>query len=79
MFVNPMRRLLSAGAVLLAAGFAAAPPASAATHRGHGKARHAVHHHSQASNHPRVGIPQQNGGDRDADNNGGPSDGDGGV
>jgi len=38
-------------------------PAAMAGHR---------HHH-------RHGIPQQNGGDHDADNNGGPSDGDGNV
>jgi hypothetical protein len=36
-------------------------------------ARHHHHHH-----HHR-GIPQHNGGDHDADNNGGPSDGDGNV
>lgn len=34
-------------------------------------ARHHHHHHH--------GIPQHNGGDHDADNNGGPSDGDGRV
>jgi hypothetical protein len=34
-------------------------------------ARHHHHHHH--------GIPQHNGGDHDADNNGGPSDGDGNV
>jgi len=28
---------------------------------------------------PVRGIPQHNGGDRDADNNGGPNDGDGGI
>ena len=33
-------------------------------------ARHHHHHH---------GIPQNNGGDHDADNNGGPSDGDGRI
>jgi hypothetical protein len=33
-------------------------------------ARHHHHHH---------GIPQHNGGDHDADNNGGPSDGDGRI
>jgi hypothetical protein len=38
-------------------------PVAAAGHRHH-------HHH---------GIPQHNGGDHDADNNGGPSDGDGNV
>jgi hypothetical protein len=34
----------------------------------------AGHHH-----HHHHGIPQHNGGDHDADNNGGPSDGDGRV
>ncbi|MDX6617386.1 MAG: hypothetical protein QOD60_2477 [Solirubrobacterales bacterium] len=34
-------------------------------------ARHHHHHHR--------GIPQHNGGDHDADNNGGPSDGDGNL
>ena len=34
----------------------------------------AAHHH-----HHHRGIPQHNGGDHDADNNGGPSDGDGNV
>jgi hypothetical protein len=33
----------------------------------------ASHHHR----HSHRGIPQHNGGDHDADNNGGPSDGDG--
>jgi hypothetical protein len=37
-------------------------------------ARHHHHHH-----HHHTGIPQNNGGDHDADNNGGPSDGDGNV
>jgi hypothetical protein len=35
-------------------------------------ARHHHHHHHH-------GIPQHNGGDHDADNNGAPSDGDGNV
>jgi hypothetical protein len=35
----------------------------------------AGHHHRH--NHHHRGIPQHNGGDHDADNNGGPSDGDG--
>jgi hypothetical protein len=34
--------------------------------------RHHVRHHAH-------GIPQHNGGDRDADNNGGPNDGDGNL
>jgi hypothetical protein len=36
----------------------------------------AGHHHHHRHHH---GIPQHNGGDHDADNNGGPSDGDGNV
>jgi hypothetical protein len=35
--------------------------------------RHHPHHHHHSS------IPQHNGGDHDADNNGGPSDGDGAL
>ena len=35
----------------------------------------AGHHH----HHHHHGIPQHNGGDHDADNNGGPSDGDGNI
>jgi hypothetical protein len=42
---------------------ASAVPAATAAHHRH-------HHH---------GIPQRNGGDHDADNNGGPSDGDGNI
>jgi hypothetical protein len=38
------------------------------------------HHHRHHHHHARhVAIPQHNGGDHDADNNGGPSDGDGGI
>ena len=37
-----------------------------------GKKRHHTRHHKR-------GIPQHNGGDRDADNNGGPNDGDGNL
>ena len=36
----------------------------------------AGHHHHH---HHHRGIPQNNGGDHDADNNGGPSDGDGNI
>ena len=60
-----LRRLLTAAlAVMSLASFAAAPLAQASHH-------HRRHHHSR--------IPQHNGGDKDADNNGGPSDGDGNV
>jgi hypothetical protein len=44
---------------------------SQAAHRHHA----AKHHHR----HDHAGIPQHNGGDHDADNNGGPSDGDGNI
>ena len=51
----------------IAGGSATALPVYAATHHHH------KHHHHATS------IPQHNGGDRDADNNGGPSDGDGNI
>ena len=41
---------------------------------------HGSRHHAHRSHHTRVdhvGIPQHNRGDRDSDNNGSPSDGDG--
>ena len=60
-------RMLLVG--VTAATFAA--PAVAGTVTAH-SARHHRHHHR--SHH---GIPQHNGGDHDADNRGGPSDGDG--
>jgi hypothetical protein len=44
---------------------------AAAKSRPHHKVRHAQRHSS--------GIPQHNGGDRDSDNNGAPSDGDGNL
>jgi hypothetical protein len=72
MAANRIRRLLAAGAVMVAAGLATALPTSAATHR----PRHPAHHRSQQAG---ISIPQHNGGDRDADSNGGPSDGDGNV
>jgi hypothetical protein len=65
------KTMLSRTKVRIAAGLAVlgifaggALPAAMARHHHH-------HHHS--------GIPQNNGGDHDADNNGGPSDGDGNV
>jgi hypothetical protein len=71
MFVNRLTRLIASGAVILGVGAIASLPATAATHRSHHHPHHPSHHAS--------GIPQHNGGDRDADNNGGPSDGDGNV
>jgi hypothetical protein len=61
-----LRRLLTAVfAVMSLISFSAVPLAQASHHH----RRH--HHHSR--------IPQHNGGDKDADNRGGPSDGDGNV
>ena len=71
MLAHRMRALLTPVAVLLSLGLATAVPDSAAAHARH----HHVRHHRSVHN----GIPQHNGGDRDADNNGGPSDGDGNV
>lgn len=56
--------LLGSGAFALGSGVYGADVASA----------HHRHHH-----HHHHGIPQHNGGDHDADNNGGPSDGDGNI
>jgi hypothetical protein len=55
-------------AVLAASVGLAASPAIAGAHTS--KRHHHSHHH---------GIPQHNGGDHDADNRGGPSDGDGNI
>jgi hypothetical protein len=38
---------------------------------------YAAKHHRHKTHHVSHGIPQHNGGDRDGDNNGAPSDGDG--
>jgi hypothetical protein len=56
-------------AVLASAAGLAASPALAGAH----ESRHKHHHHHHH------GIPQHNGGDHDADNRGGPSDGDGNI
>jgi hypothetical protein len=50
------------------AGSTATAAASVGHHDRHARGAHRHHHH---------GIPQHNGGDRDSDNNGAPSDGDG--
>jgi hypothetical protein len=54
---------IAIGLAVLGIGGAVALPSAMARH----------HHHHQH------GIPQHNGGDHDADNNGGPSDGDGSI
>jgi hypothetical protein len=69
-----LRGLIAVALTLTSTGVAAALPTGAAAQgRTHHPARHRmvrpVHH----------GIPQHGGGDRDADNFGGPSDGDGNV
>jgi len=62
-----LNRIFALGAVAaVSAGFAAAPIVSSA------HVAKKRHHHGHA-------IPQHNGGDHDADNRGGPSDGDGNV
>ena len=73
MLVNRIATVLAAGTVMAGAGAVAVLPATAATHHSHHRAHHKSHRHATNP------IPQHNGGDRDADNNGGPSDGDGNV
>jgi hypothetical protein len=58
-------------AVLASAAGLAASPAIAGANASRHKHHHHHHHHSR--------IPQHNGGDHDADNRGGPSDGDGNI
>jgi hypothetical protein len=67
MTMHIRRLLIAAFAATSLFAFAAAPLAQASHHRRH---HHRVHHSR---------IPQHNGGDHDADNRGGPSDGDGNV
>jgi hypothetical protein len=62
------------GGILLPMVLAGTPATAAAS------ARHATSHSRLRAQHPRGhqgGIPQHNGGDRDSDNSGAPSDGDG--
>ena len=75
----------------VAAAHSPAPEPSPATHsptaepvmvRHHHHRHHPRHMHAEASTPPAQPvnpIPQGNGGDQDADNNGGPSDGDGNI
>jgi hypothetical protein len=70
--------MASVVAALVVAGCGGAPSGSshAATH----STTPAAQHQTQAQGTPTTsGIPQGNGGDQDADNNGGPSDGDGNI
>jgi hypothetical protein len=66
MLSAPKAQLAALLAVLGIGGAVALPAAMAGHHH-----RHRHHHHH--------GIPQHNKGDHDADNNGGPSDGDGRI
>jgi hypothetical protein len=74
MFTYRLRGTVTAALVVLSAGIGAALPATAAARR-HG---HPVTHH-RTPRPVQHGIPQHGGGDHDADNFGGPSDGDGNV
>ena len=68
-----LRKLLTGLLALASAAAIAAPAvAGASTHHATHRTRHRVVHRSS-------GIPQHNGGDRDSDNRGGPSDGDGNM
>jgi hypothetical protein len=62
-------QMIATTAIVFGATATVAVPISAAAHH----RRHHSHHRSSSA------IPQHNGGDRDADNNGAPSDGDGNV
>jgi hypothetical protein len=55
--------------------FAAGGVAQASPVGAHAAKHHKRHHHKKHHS----AIPQHNGGDHDADNNGGPSDGDGNI
>jgi hypothetical protein len=65
--------MLSSAAILGAAH--AQPSGDGAVHA----AKHHHKRHHRARRHAVRGIPQHNGGDHDADNRGGPSDGDGNI
>jgi hypothetical protein len=67
MSLSPRALLPGALALAVAAAIGLAGTADASSHH-HRRHHHKTHHST---------IPQHNGGDHDADNNGGPSDGDG--
>jgi len=69
--VTRLRRILL-GALALSSALAIALGGTA---QAHVDRHHRHHHHQQQTS----SIPQHNGGDHDADNNGGPSDGDGAL
>jgi hypothetical protein len=69
-----LRRFLPAVVALAAAVSIGGAGMAQATTSSHHHRHHHRHHHKHHTS-----IPQHNGGDHDADNNGGPSDGDGGI
>jgi hypothetical protein len=71
---TPTRRTFALAA-LCASLLGPALPALAEARR----ARHGRSHHHVVHRRAGRSIPQHNGGDHDSDNNGGPSDGDGGI
>jgi hypothetical protein len=74
MFTYRLRGRVTAALVVLSAGIGAVLPATAAAQR---RGHHVTHHRTRRP--VEHGIPQNGGGDHDADNFGGPSDGDGNV
>jgi hypothetical protein len=72
-------RKLIAAAIAVTSLLAFSAPSLA--HPSSATSRASQHHHAAKRHHHRHhrGIPQHNGGDQDADNNGGPSDGDGNI
>jgi hypothetical protein len=81
---NRWSALLATGAVGLAlviagCGGSSNAPKHAAAMSGTPAASSATAPAKPAANSATAGIPQHNGGDQDADNNGGPSDGDGNI
>jgi hypothetical protein len=65
--------------VIAGCGASSNPPHSAATGSGAPATTGPAHAKAPAASTPVAGIAQHNGGDQDADNNGGPSDGDGAL
>jgi Spy/CpxP family protein refolding chaperone len=76
MLSRTRNRLALVSAVLLGSGALAV---GAAVYGADLAGAHNHHHHHGHHHHHHHGIPQHNGGDHDADNNGGPSDGDGNI
>jgi Spy/CpxP family protein refolding chaperone len=75
---TPMRfKMPKALAALLAVAALAGGTTAGVAQATGGHAHAARHHKKHHRHHSR--IPQHNGGDHDADNNGGPSDGDGNI